>query len=137
MIGKPVAGATGALTSARRIAQREDRAVFACIKNTGLKRLDDEDIVSLAGTKTQGVRRQAKRVFRTLQQAVFANLRQGSQRRVIATASVLTVVADLAKEKSLRQVEAVASGRADQLPIRETLPGSRIIPRDKAKRGVE
>ena len=32
VIGKPVSGATGALTSARRIAQREDSMVFGVIR---------------------------------------------------------------------------------------------------------
>jgi hypothetical protein len=120
-IGKPVSGATGALTSARRIAQREDGLVFGCIRNMGLKRLDGEGIVNLAGAQTQSVRRRARRVVNTLALAAIKDLREGSQRRAVAIASVLLVVADLAQEKSIRQVEHAASGRAASLPIAETL----------------
>ena len=64
-LGKPVTGATGALSSARRIAQREDGVVFGVIRGEGLKRLDSEGIVDLSGVRTQSVRRHAHRVVRT------------------------------------------------------------------------
>jgi hypothetical protein len=120
-IGKPVNGSCGALRTARLIAQREDGAIFSCIKGEGLKRLDDEGIVALAGVETLSVRRRARTVGRRLGAAVFENLREASRMRAIAIASVLAVVSDLTREKSVLRVTAAASGRAAQLPIRETL----------------
>ena len=120
-INKPVNGSCGALRTARLIAQREDGAIFACIKGEGLKRLDDEGIVSLAGTQTLSVRRHARTVGRRLGAAVFENLREASRMRAIGIASVLAVVCDLAQEKSVLKVTQAATGRSAQLPIRDTL----------------
>ena len=108
-IGKPVTGATGALTSARRIVQRENGTVFACIRNEGLKRLDSEAIVDMSGMRVQGVRRHARRVVKTLTLAIYEELRDASKQKAIAIASVLSVVADLAREKSIHTVEIAAS----------------------------
>jgi hypothetical protein len=91
--------------------------VFACIRNEGLKRLDGEGIVDLAGVKTKGVRRGARRVVGVLNLANVLELHETSQRKAVAIASV----ADLAKEKSIRAVAIASSGRASKLPIAETL----------------
>lgn len=120
-IGKPVSGASNVLRTARLIAQREDGIVFACVRKEGLKRLDAEGIVSLAGTETLSVRRRARTVGKRLGLAVFEELREASRMRAIGLASVLAVVADLTREKSVLRVTQAASGRAAQLPIRETL----------------
>jgi hypothetical protein len=120
-VGKPVTGASGALRTARLIAQREDGVVFACIRGEGLKRLDDEGIVSLAGAQTLSVRRHARTVGRKLGLVAFENLREASRMRAIGIASVLAVVSDLTREKSILRVTQAASGRAAQLPIAETL----------------
>jgi hypothetical protein len=120
-IGKPVNGSTSALRTARMLAQREDRMVFSCLRAQGLRRLDDEGIVELASVETLGVRRHARRVGRKLAVADFLQLKQTSQMRAIAIASVLAVVADMSREASIRKVAHAASGRASELPIRDTL----------------
>lgn len=120
-IGKPVNGSTQALRTARMLAQREDRMVFACIRAQGLRRLNDEGIVELASVETIGVRRHARRVGRKLAVADFLQLKQTSQMRAIAIASVLAVVADMSREQSIKKVAFAASGRASELPIRDTL----------------
>ena len=133
-LGKPVTGASGALTSARRIAQREDGMVFACIRGAGLKRLDSEAIVDMSGMRVQGVRRHARRVVKTLTLAIYEELRDASKQKAIAIASVLSVVADLAREKSIHTVEIAASGRAARLPIAETLRALGLSARSKEER---
>jgi hypothetical protein len=120
-IGKPVTGSTSALRTARMLAQREDRMVFSCLRAQGLRRLDDEGIVELASVETLGVRRHARRVGRKLAVADFLQLKQTSQMRAIAIASVLAVIADMSREQSIKKVAFAASGRASELPIRDTL----------------
>ena len=131
VIGKPVSGATGALARARIVAQREDGMVFGCIRGEGLKRLDGEGIVDLSGAKTQGVRRHARRVGKTLSMAGFTELREGTQRKAIALASVLMVIADVAKEKSIQAVGHEAAGRVSRLPIKETLRALGLVAKPK------
>ena len=60
--------------------------MFACVKKEGLKRLDAEGIVSLAGTETLSVRRRARTVGKRLGLAVFEDLREASRMRAIGLA---------------------------------------------------
>jgi hypothetical protein len=122
VIGKPVSGSTGALRTARRAAQNEDRMVFSCIRMVGLKRLDDEGIVTYADEKNVRVRRGAWRVRRLIPLADLTKLRESSRQRAIAIASVLAVVTDLTRERSLLTVgQSTAGNLASTLPIKETL----------------
>jgi len=121
-IGKPVTGSTGALRSARRIAQNEDRQVFGVIRSVGLKRLDDEGVIEFADEKTTRVRRGAWRARRVVAIADVSKLKATSRQRAIALASVLSVVVDLARERSLLTVgQATVGGSAGSLPIKATL----------------
>jgi hypothetical protein len=120
-IGKPVRGGTGALRTARLIAQRDDRMVFMPVSGVGLQRLTDEEIVKRASVETTHVRHHARRVLRKLGTADFVQLSEHSQMRAISIASVLKVALDLSSERSLHKVGLVASGRATELPLRETV----------------
>jgi hypothetical protein len=134
VLGKPVSGTTSALSSARRIVEHEDKILFGCVRGQGLKRLDSEGVVDQASTKTQAVRRRARRVVKTLTLAVFEDLKEASQRKAVAVASVLFVIADLAKEKSINAVELKAYGRSDQLPVIETLKALGFISKSEDKK---
>jgi hypothetical protein len=128
--GISVVGETSCLASARRIAQREDRMVFAAVKGVGMKRLDSEGIVGFAGEKTHRVRRGAWRAGKLLPLANFAELRDSSRQRAIALASVLAVAYDLVRERSLLTVaKSAVAGTASSLPIRATLQALGLVSR--------
>jgi hypothetical protein len=123
VIGRPVEGATSVLQSARRLAMRENRMLFSCIRGVGLKRLDDHEIVELAHVLVGHVRRHARRTSKKLATAQISVLKESSRNTAIAVASVLAVVADTSNERSIKMVTAAAAaaGSTNQLPIRATL----------------
>jgi hypothetical protein len=123
VIGRPVEGATSVLQSARKIAMRENRALFACIRGVGLKRLDDHEIVELAHVLVGHVRRHARRTSKKLATAQISALKESSRNTAIAVASLLAIIVDVGGERSVKAVTAASAvaGSTNQLPIRATL----------------
>lgn len=122
VISKPVTGSFPALQSAIRSLLRHDAIVFAAIRGVGLKRLNDEDIVSVADRDVDGVRRKAKRgVLKLSSVADYSALPPAKQLAHTARMSVLTAVAHMATDGGMKKVEAAAAGRSGELPISDTL----------------
>lgn len=120
-ISKEVTGGFSALQSARRSLLNDEGFVFSPVRGEGLKRLNDSEIVAASDGDIVALRRRSKRAARKLSSAEFDALTEEEKLQHTAKASVLGAVAAMTTEKAVTAVSKVAQGRANELPIRDTL----------------
>lgn len=121
-ISRDVTSATGrgALRTARRVAQREKGAVFDCVRNVGLKRLDDVGIVEGSTMTTARIRRTARRGMERLAAVQnFDGMPNAAKIQHNATMSVLGAIRSLAGPMSIKKIEDKVA--AAPLPTADTL----------------
>lgn len=119
-IGRPVERST--LQSARRVLLRDHMIVFGAVHRVGLKRLDDDGIVSTSAETAASIRRKAERGVATLACVRdFTGLSTGQQLRHTAAAATLCAIAQMASEKQLAKVETRISPTTNEVPFRQTL----------------
>lgn len=124
IIGQDVQGAgRSALVSARRIALRDDLALFDPIRGSGLRRLSDHENLASASAVFGKVRRAARRgVERLTAISDFAALSDADKAMHNAGVSALRVVELMSKPKSIdRLASAVNTTNAGELPVARTL----------------
>lgn len=121
-ISRPVSGATTALQTAVRNARKNDDMVFAAIRGVGLKRLEDAEIIASATQGTVSIRRRARKEAEKLTKIRdYGALPQAKQIEHTARLSIFGAIAEMANEKSVKKIEAIAGNRAGELPIAQTL----------------
>lgn len=112
----------GLLTTARRIALRENRAVFRCVHNEGLRRLTDEEVTKVAPDEMRRVtRRKANRTVKELVAVEYDALPADAKIRHnvgLSMAGALTHASSHHTEKRLADACEKASAH---LPVSETL----------------
>lgn len=109
----------GILATARRMAQRELGLIFDCISNVGLKRLNSSQIAEKV--TTQPFRRIKSTVRSTVGQMhciKHEELTNDEHVRVIASRSILEMIADSAKQGNINDM---ARHTAEPLPVGKTL----------------
>jgi hypothetical protein len=123
LIGRDVQDeARGALMTARRIAERDKNIVFGVIRDVGLKRLNDAEIVSTGEDARGRIRRIARRsVARVLRVNNYAELSQEDKVRHNAYASLFGAIEQMASPKSIAKLEQYAKDAQAELPIKRTL----------------
>lgn len=119
--GKALASIRPAIASARRVLLRDERKVFGVQRGAGLIRLADAAIVAAADSHADRVRRQARRAAVELTCVDFDKLSPADQLRHTTRLSVFTAVTSMTSAKGMKKIEAVAGGRAGELPIATTL----------------
>jgi hypothetical protein len=110
----------GVLATARRKAQREDQIVFGIVRNVGLKRLTDAEIVNSGERSIEHHRRSSKRAGRRLTCVQhFDALPPEVQTRHNAQASYFGLVAHLSTTRQMKRLEEKVSNGV--LPLQRTL----------------
>ena len=112
-----------ALMTARKMARRNDRMVFECVRGEGLKRLDDHGIVT--GIPQQGLKR-IRHISRTAAMKLscvqnFDGLQNGDKISHNAAVSLFGAITLFTRERSVKRIEAAVQEKADKLPVMKTL----------------
>lgn len=111
----------GYLTSARNILQRERGMVFDAVRGEGIKRLNDDGIVSTGDRSVNRIRRESTRGVRRLSKVVFDKISPENRTRFNALASCLGMLRHVTKSKSIRILENHVQEKQTQLAVDETL----------------
>lgn len=122
VFGNVRGGNKGNLAAARKILQREKNILFGTIRNTGIKRLSDAEVVS-EGSRGMSVIRNAARRFSSRITCLqdFDALTVEAKAKHNASLSVFGAIAHFTKPSNVRQVEASAQAANDRLAIGQTL----------------
>lgn len=108
-VGKPVAGCTPALTSARSIVEKERGYVFGTLYRQGIKRLADAEIVQASHANRTRISRAAKKSLRHLGSIKdFTALPPDLQRTHTAHMTVMAVIAENASRATIKRLEIAA-----------------------------
>ncbi len=113
--------AASVLTSARRVVQREHRAVFAAVIKVGLKRLDPSGIVGFGEAGIQKMHRTARRTARTIACADYDALPNAEKIRFNTTSSLLGAMELATKPARIKALSAAVANAAAKLPTAEVL----------------
>jgi hypothetical protein len=116
----------GFLNTARIMAEREDGKTFGVVINEGLKCLSDSEIVNTAVFSLGHIRRTSRRSIKRM--ACIADLGampNEEKIRLNTYASILGVMATMAKGSSIKKIEARVQETQDQLPYVKTLEAFR------------
>lgn len=115
-------GGRGCLATARNIAMREHRMVFACVSGEGIKRLADSEIVGIGLQATKHIRRVASKGMRKLSCVQdFDKLSQQEKLSHNTQMSVLGALHQACKESSVKRVESQVEKAQMKLSLAGTL----------------
>lgn len=120
IVGKEVRGSFPALQSARR-GLVKDGFIFSPVRGEGIRRLTDNEVVDAASGDITRMRRHARRAGLRLSTVEVDKLTPEKQVAFTAKASIIGAVSALTTEKAIAKVEKVSGGRAEELPIAQTL----------------
>jgi len=113
-------GGRGVLTSARRALER-DGVIFAVVRDEGVKRLSDPEIVKTGEDTIARARRASRRGYRRVSMANYDKLSKEDQVTHNAYLSILGALAAVTKTSSVRRVEARVAESRECLPLAATL----------------
>jgi hypothetical protein len=112
----------GVLNSARNMALRQNRFVFECIRNEGIKRLDDSAIVESGTDTIQRIRRAARKGALKLSSVKdFNGMNNGEKIRHNALISTLGVISHFSREVNIKRIETKVEEAQDKIPLQRTL----------------
>ena len=114
-------GAAGILFTARRIMQREKKAVFAAVRGIGIKRLEDSGIVSQGEAAVASINRAARRNGRKLGCADYDKLNAAERVKFNTSACLLGTLELATKPSRVKQLSESVESSAKQLPTAEVL----------------
>lgn len=98
-----------------------ERVVFASVRMVGVKRLDNEGILSLPTAAFESMRRKARLTACKLTAVEYAALDREQQAQHNTAASVLGIVAHITKPKSMERLRGRVEEAQGALPIGKTL----------------
>jgi hypothetical protein len=117
-----ITGASGALQSAKRAAERETTMRFAAVNGVGIKCMNDDEIVDFGVNATERIRKGARRSMRKLFGVKdYTALPPEKQIQLTVRQTMLAATAELTTEKAASKIGAIAGSRVGELPISETL----------------
>lgn len=122
IIGRPVQkGGRAAMIEARKIVQRDKRMVFDSVRNLGLKRLNDVEIVdSTSDRELRCMHRRTKRAVAKLVCVDYNALPNEKKVKHNATISMMGALAELTTIGSLKRVETKVQESGLTLPSAKT-----------------
>ncbi len=123
IVGRDVQNeARGYLNTARLMCEREESKTFGVIINEGLKCLDGSEIVNTAAFSISHIKRTSQRSMRRLRCIEdLSALGNDEKIKLNAYASILGVMAAMAKQKNIRKIEAKVQETQEQLPYAKAL----------------
>ena len=110
-----------ALDTGRKRLERDRSYVFATVKNEGVKRLTDEEIVRTSEIGITKVRREARRSVRKLVCVDFDTLTNVAKIKHNARLSVFGALAIVTSAKKQRLIEQAVSETKTRLDVGQTL----------------
>jgi len=110
-----------ALDTGRKRLERDRGLVFGTIKNEGVKRLEDEEIVQTSELGINRVRRQARRSARKLVCVDFDNLSNEAKIRHNARMSIFGALVIVTSIKKQQAIEAGVTQAQSKLDVGATL----------------
>ncbi len=113
--------AASVLSSARRVVQREHKAVFGAVIKQGLKRLDASGIVSVGEQGIQKITRASRRAARRLACADYDALPNADKVRFNTAASLLGAMELATKPNRVKALAAAVETAAAKLPTADVL----------------
>lgn len=114
--------ARGSLNTARRMAERDKNIVFGVVRNTGLKRLDDIEIVGTGASVRSHIRKAARKgARRILRVNDYAGLPQEQRVQHNAYASLFGAISEIASPSNLARVSEAVEKAEKELPLKKTL----------------
>lgn len=112
----------GALMTARRMAERQDRLVFGVIRTVGLQCLSDQAIIGAQQAKLDHVRRTARRSARQLACVrEYAQLSREEQIRHNAYQSINAAIAFTTRAPQIKRIESRVADLGRVLPLGQLL----------------
>lgn len=113
LIGRDVQNdARGCLVTAMKIVRRDNQIVFGTVRNVGIRRLNDDEIVDTPKAAFRRIRNISTKAGRVLACADTSKLPPEKQRAASAALSVAGAIALFSSAKSLLKLEAVAKPAA-------------------------
>ncbi len=121
IIGRPAQeGGRGVLSSARRMAIRENKVKFGTITNVGLKRLNDSEIVAGTEHRLRHIGRTARRGLKDLACAT-GELSHEDVVKHNTGATLLAMLLETTRPHKIKRLEGAVATAQDQLPLAKTL----------------
>lgn len=105
VISRPVKGGFPALATAMRRLLNDKSMVFATIYKTGIKRLNDIEIVEEGATNIDKMRRQSRRSLNRILKAEFNNLPAQDRLKFTAQTAVMGIVGQFTKPTEIAKLE--------------------------------
>lgn len=123
IIGRDIRKKRGALYTAINMARREKNMVFATIRNKGIKRLNDSEIINGIGTKTTNTIKNAARRGRQKTKCIadFGNLPREDKNKAFAYESIFSMIEQCMKQSSIKKITNKCSETQQHLPLAKTL----------------
>lgn len=109
------------LDSARGMVLKDGGIVIGCVSGQGLKRLTNEEIVSLPDATIAHIRRVSKRASRKVLCTDYEKLDAAGKQKFNASLSVLGAIGQFTSQRSLDAVGDRVEKAMARLPIDETL----------------
>lgn len=106
------------LNTARRRALSKNRMVFEVVRGVGVKLVSDTEMVKLAAASRKKAGKAAKRGLKKIETVELTKLDQDQRTRLVAEATVLSMQAEAAKERSVKKLVSRASSK-DMVPLLE------------------
>lgn len=113
--------ASSVLATARRVVEREQKAVFGAVRNQGLKRLDNVGILSVGEQGIEKIRRASRRTARHIACADYDALANSDKVRFNTTASLLGAMELATKPSRVKALSAAVETAAAKLPTADVL----------------
>lgn len=105
------------LETARKIVQREARMIFDSVRNEGLKRLTDSEIVDLADKTRDSVRRATRRTVKKLVCVDYDAMPKEKQTKHNTAISLFGIMSELATEKVQTRLGCEIERTGTELPV--------------------
>ena len=118
-IGRPVAGGTGTLQTARNRLLRDEGIVFDCVRGDGLRRVADVEKLDIAATGIASVNRAVRRKVRILQTVAVEKMEAADVTKFHTVAAHLGTLQAMTTTKATRKISALAESQAKPLAIAE------------------
>jgi len=116
----------GYLNTARLMCEREDSKTFGIITNQGLRCLNNGEVINTAAHAVTRIKRASRKSIRRLQCVNdISALSNDEKIRLNTYASILGVMATMAKGSSIKKIEARVQETQEQLPYIKTLEAFR------------
>jgi hypothetical protein len=120
-LSQPLSSFRGALGAARRIVMRDEGIVFATLRKVGIQRIAGATITNSVAADRGMIRRKATRTLTKLAAVARETLGPADRTRLDAEASLMGVIASVARDSAVTKLESATNAKGDRLPIGRVL----------------